>query len=142
MLTDMMKDNVGKVLLMILLLINFIYLFYLSIFDIECYISFSFTTYWLDNSIHDTMLTLVNILTIPHYYNIVDYILYAVLFFYMTYSFFNWKLVTLNSFYVFHLSSHLPHPLWQPPVYTWYLRVYFLLLLFLCLLICSSSFDI
>lgn len=57
------------------------------------------------------MLTMIGVVTICYHtklVNIIDFVLYAVLFIAMTYSFYNWKFIPLNLLYLFHPSTPSP----------------------------------
>ena len=80
-------------------------------------ISFSCTRKWFNTCTNYEMIISISLssVTIENYYNIIDYISYAVHYIPVTYLFYNWKFQRFKLLKLFSPFSH-PPPLWQPQV--------------------------
>ena len=77
-----------------------------------------------------TMISLIAICPMKHYYNIIDYIPCVVYYTPMMNISCNSKFIPLNPLYLFHLSSSHPS-IWQLPVYSLCLSLFSFVLLFI-----------
>ena len=121
----------------------FFSLFNWSIIDLKYSIDFSYIIWWFYIFMHCKMITLIILAAFCHHIKLLqyyDYILYTVHYISMTYLFDNWNFSPLNLPHLFDSFLHLLF-LWQPPLCSLYLWIYFCFVIFVHLLCFLDSTD-